>query len=261
MTFHPTSHSKELPMSKRIILLVAALFALAAGSAVAADKVKGPFAGTVHAVGALSDKSGNPISVTWDRGRITSLSDTSITLTRRDQAQVTFAITADTTVRNGGATYHLSDLRTGLVATVISQNGNAVVIRRIRGEGAPSGGDQSLYEGPAAKAITGSVDAQYVDGSHQQFDFNRGMITAVGNGRLTLMRADKQSVTLTYDSSTLVREKGGQIGSVDDLKAGERAMFFSQGGALELVRCVRDAPAASARVARQRPAAVGAATN
>jgi hypothetical protein len=246
-------------MSKRTILLVAALFALAAGGAAAADRVKGPFAGTVHAVGTLSDRSGGPIDVTWDRGLISSLSGTSITLTRRDQAQVTFAITGDTAVRNGGASYHLSDLGTGLVATVISQNGDAVVIRRIRGDGAPSGGDQSVYEGPAAKAVTGSVDAQYADGSHRQFDYDRGLITAVGNGRLTLVRADGESVTLAYDASTLVREQGGETGSVDDLEAGERAMFFSQAGALKLVRCVRGAQASAARGPRRGPAALGAA--
>jgi len=58
------------------------------------------------------------------------------------------------------------------------------------------------------------------------------------------MRADHQSVTFTYDASTLVREGGGTIGSVDDLRAGEGAMFFSQNGLLKLVRCVHDAPAA-----------------
>jgi hypothetical protein len=230
-------------MSKRLLLLLVSCLALAAGTAFAADQVKGPFAGAVHAVGSLSDKSGNPISVTWDRGKITSLSDTSITLTRRDKVQVSFAITSGTTVRNDGSTYNLSDLKTGLVATVVSQNGNAVVIRNIRGEGAPSGADQSVFEGPAAKAITGSVSALYADGSNQSFDYNRGRIQAVGQGSLTIMRADHQSVTFTYDASTLVREQGGTIGSVDDLKAGEGAMFFSQNGLLKLVRCVHDAPA------------------
>ena len=230
-------------MSKRLLLLLlVSCLALAAGTAFAADQVKGPFAGAVHAVGSLSDKSGNPISVTWDRGKITSLSDTSITLTRRDKVQVSFAITSGTTVRNDGSTYNLSDLKTGLVATVVSQNGNAVVIRNIRGEGAPSGADQSVFEGPAAKAITGSVSALYADGSNQSFDYNRGRIQAVGQGSLTIMRADHQSVTFTYDASTLVREQGGTIGSVDDLKAGEGAMFFSQNGLLKLVRCVH-APA------------------
>jgi hypothetical protein len=235
------SNPKELPMSKRIILVLAAALALAAGSASAADQIRGPFFGTVHAVGTLSDKSGAPISVTWDRGRITDLSSTSITLTRRDKVQVSFAITSSTTVRNDGATYQLSDLKTGLAATVVSQSGNAVVIRNIRGDGAPSGADQSEFEGPAAKAITGAVAALYADGSNQTFDYNRGRIQSVGNGSLTLMRADHQSVTLSYDANTLVREGDGTIGSVDDLEPGEGAMFFSQSGLLELVRCAHDA--------------------
>jgi Domain of unknown function (DUF5666) len=237
------SNPKELPMSKRILLVLVACLALAAGSAFAADQVKGPFAGAVHAAGSLSDKGGNPISVNWDRGRITSLSDTSITLTRRDKAQVSFTITSGTTVRNDGGTYGLSDLKTGLVATVVSQSGNAVVIRNIRGEGAPSGADQSAFEGPAAKAITGAVTALYADGSNQNFDYNRGRIQSVGNGSLAIMRADHQSVTFSYDANTLVREPDGTIGSVDDLKVGEGAMFFSQNGLLKLVRCVHDAPA------------------
>jgi hypothetical protein len=238
-------------MSKRIILLLAACFALTAGSAFAADQVKGPFAGAVHAVGSLSDKSGNPISVTWDRGRITSLSSTSITLTRHDKQQVSFAITSSTTVRNDRGTYQLSDLKTGLVATVVSQDGNAVVIRNIRGDGAPSGADQSEFEGPAAKAITGVVSATYVDGGNQSFDYNRGRIQSVGNGSLTIMRADHQSVTFSYDANTLVREKGGTVGSIDDLEVGEGAMFFSQSGLLKLVRCVRGpaAPKGSGRPA------------
>ena len=228
---------------KRITLLLAACFALAAGTAFAADQVKGPFEGTVHAVGSLSDKSGNPISVTWDRGKITALSSTSITLTRRDKQQVTLAITASTTVRNDRGTYQLSDLKTGLVATVVSQEGNAIVIRNIRGDGAPSGADQSGFEGPAAKAITGSVAALYADGSSQTFDYNRGRIQSVGNGSLTIMRADHQTVSFSYDANTLVREGKGQVGSVDDLKVGEGAMFFSQSGQLKLVRCVHEASA------------------
>src|ERR671935_221132 len=125
-------------MVKRITLLLAAVFAVAAGTALADDgaKVKGPFFGTVHAVGSIDYKDASHKSWTWDRGRITALSSTSITLTRRDKVQVTFAITSSTAVRNDGASYQLTDLHVGLVATVISQDGNAVVIRRIRGEGA-----------------------------------------------------------------------------------------------------------------------------
>jgi hypothetical protein len=66
------------------------------------------------------------------------------------------------------------------------------------------------------------------------------------------MRADKQTVSFIYDSATLVREGEGNVGSVDDLKVGEGAMFFSQGGLLKLVRCVHDAP--SPQAAGSRPA-------
>jgi len=224
-------------MFKRTLLLVSAFFALAATSALADSSVKGPFAGTVHAVGTITYTDNSQQTWNWDRGKITALDAGSITLTRRDKAQVTFAITSSTLVRNDGGSYGLSDLKVGLAATVVSQNGNAVIIRNIRGDGAPSGADQSAIDGPAAKSVTGTIDALYVDGSTQSFEYDRGRITAVGNGSLTIMRPDSQSVTFTYDDSTLVREQQ-QLESVSDLKVGERAMFFSQNGALKLVRCL-----------------------
>jgi hypothetical protein len=245
-------------MSKRILLVCLMLFALAAGSALAGGVVKGPFAGTVHADANLTNKDGSQVAVNWDRGQITALSGSSITLTRRDKAQVSFAITTGTAVRNDGSTYQLSDLKTGLVATVVSQTGTAAVIRNIRGDGAPGGADQSEFEGPAAHAVTGSIDAQYVDGTHEQFDYNRGRITALGNGSITVKRADGQSVTLSYDSNTLVRDQGS-IESVDDLEVGEGAMFFSQGGLLKLVRCVgKGADGAGRQAGADRQAAIQA---
>lgn len=226
-------------MVSRIALTGLLLLALAAGGALAeSDAVKGPFAGTVHAVGNLTYKDGSQKTLDWDRGRITALSDSSVTLTRRDKVQVSFAITSGTAVRNDGATYGLSDVKVGLVATVVSEGGNADVIRNLRGDGAPSGAEPGPFDGPAARSVTGSVDAQYVDGSHQQFDYNRGRITDLDNGSLTIKRADGQSVTFSYDSNTLVRERGGSVGSVDDLEVGEGAMFFSQSDALKLVRCI-----------------------
>jgi hypothetical protein len=222
---------------KRISLISIVALALAAG-ALADTPVKGPFYGTVHAVGTLTYLDGSQQTWNWDRGKITALDSSSITLTRRDQAQVSFTITSSTLVRNDGASYQLSDLQVGQVATVISQNGNAVIIRNIRGNGAPSGADQSAIEGPAAKSVTGSIDALYVDGSTQTFEYDRGRITAVGGGSLTIMRLDKQSLTFTYDDSTLVREgTDGHVGSVSDLQVGQGAAFFSQNGALKLVRC------------------------
>jgi len=250
-------------MFKRTILISAAALALTSASALAdsSTPVKGPFFGTVHAVGTITYKDASQQTWNWDRGKITSLSDSSITLTRRDKVEVTFAITSSTLVRNDGASYNLGDLKVGLAATVISQNGNAVIIRNIRGDGAPSGADQSAIEGPAAKSVTGTIDALYVDGSTQSFEYDRGRITSVGNGQLTIVRADQQTVSFTYDDSTLVRDRG-QLESVDDLQVGEGAMFISQNGALKLVRCLGHAPqprqpATPPTAAGQGPAGAG----
>jgi hypothetical protein len=228
-------------MSKRITLLVAVFCTLAAGTALADGNppvAEGPFAGTVHAVAAITYKDGSQQAWNWDRGRITALSATSITLMRRDRQQVTFTITASTAVRNDGASYQLGDLETGLAATVISQDGAAVVIRAIRGDGAPNGGDPSAIAGPLERSVTGSVDAQYVDASHQTFEYDRGLITQAGSGQVSVKRLDGQTVTFTYDATTLVRDCRGQLESTDLLAQGEVGMFFSQGGALKLAGCL-----------------------
>lgn len=221
-------------MAKRITVLLAAIFALAAGSALAADKPKLPFAGTVHAVGTITYKGGGEKTWNWDRGRITSLSDSSITLTRRDKQQVTFTITSSTLVRNDGASYAFGDLRVGLAATVISQDGNATIIRDLRGDGAPSGADQSAIDGPAKSSVTGSVDATYVDGSSQTFEYDRGRITDLSDGSLTVQRQDGKSLTFSFDSSLPVWEKG-HLEDASALKAGQGGLFFSQDGQLAVV--------------------------
>jgi hypothetical protein len=251
-------------MFKRIFILSTAALALAAGSAAAdsSTPVKGPFFGTVHAVGTITYKDASQQTWNWDRGKITALDSTSITLTRRDKVQVTFAITSSTLVRNDGASYQLSDLKLGLAATVISQNGNADIIRNIRGDGAPTGADQSAIEGPAAKSVTGTIVATYVDASTQSFDYTRGVITQAGDGKLSVMRPDKQQVDLTYDSSTVVRDCHGQVESTNSLAVGQAGMFISQSGALKLAGCLHDRktpPAGNGGLGNQRPVAPAAA--
>ena len=224
-------------MAKRFLIIAAAALALAAGTALASGLPRFPFAGTVHAVGTVTYKDGSEKSWTWDRGRITVLSSSSLTLTRRDKQQATFAITASTLVRNDGGSYTLGDLKLGQAATVVSQGGTAAIIRNIRGDGAPSGADQSAIDGPAKGSVTGTIDALYVDGSTQSFDYNRGRITGLSDGSLTLVRQDKQTVTLSFDATLVVRDKG-EVEDGSALKVGEGAMFFSQDGKLVLVRCL-----------------------
>jgi hypothetical protein len=117
-----------------------------------------------------------------------------------------------------------------------------VIIRNIRGDGAPTGADQSAIDGPAKGSVTGSIDALYMDGSKQSFDYNRGRITDLSDGSLTIKRQDKKTVTLSFDSSLIVRDKG-EVEDSSALKVGEGAMFFSQNGKLVLVRCLAQARA------------------
>jgi len=221
---------------KRIALLIPAALALAAGTAYAdGQPAKGPFAGAVHASVAITYQDGSQQTWTVDGGRITALSASSLTLTRRDRTQVSFAITSSTIVRSGGATYGLSDLKVGLAAQVVSQNGAADIVRNLRGDGAPDGGDPSAIDGPLAKSVTGTVDAQYVDGSSQSFEYDRAVITAADNGQLTVKRADGKQLTLSYSDSTLVRDCKGQH---TNLAVGDGGDFFSQNGAVALAGCV-----------------------
>ncbi len=227
-------------MGKRIFILMFSLFALLAGSAVAADPpaAKGPFADAVHSTANVTYKDASTQAWTWDRGAITAVSSSSITLKRKDNQSVTFAITDKTIVRNNGASYAVSDLKVGDAATAISQSGSAVIIRNIKGDGAPAGGSASPIEGPAYQSVNGTVNALYADGTTQTFDFNHGLITAASATSVTIKRPDGQSVTLTIDSSTIVREKG-QIGTADDLQVGYGGLFFSQNGALKLAACLK----------------------
>lgn len=240
-------------MAKRFIIIATAVFALAAGSALAAGQLTFPFAGTVHAVGTVTYKDGSQKTWTWDRGRITALSSSSLTLTRRDKVQVSFAITSSTLVRNDGGSYTLNDLKVGQIATVISQDGNAAIIRNIRGDGAPSGADQSAIEGPAKGSVTGSVDALYKDGSTQSFEYDRGRITSLSDGSLTIVRQDKKSLTFSFDSTLPVWQKG-HAGDSSSLAVGEGGMFFSQNGKLVVVHGLTQPRAPSAPAAAAAPA-------
>ena len=108
-------------MGKRIFILMFSLFALLAGSAVAADPpaAKGPFADAVHSTANVTYKDASTQAWTWDRGAITAVSSSSITLKRKDNQSVTFAITDKTIVRNNGASYAVSDLKVGDAATAM----------------------------------------------------------------------------------------------------------------------------------------------
>jgi hypothetical protein len=219
-------------MAKRILIgLSAVALVLFSSTAFAADRPKLPFAGTVHATGTITYKDGSEQTWTWDRGKVTALSSSSLTLLRRDKVEISFALTDDTAVRG--------QLSEGDIATVISQKGTAVIIRNIKG-------DANAAAGPASQAgphplkggVTGTVEALYYDGSQKSFDVSYGRITKLGDGSLTLIRADRQTVTLSYDSSAPVWEKG-HLETAAVLQPGDGGAFFSKDGTLAVVHGLR----------------------
>jgi hypothetical protein len=229
---------KEATMAKRTIIGVAALaLVLLAGTALAADKPKLPFAGTVHATATITYKDGSDQTWSWDRGKVTALSSASISLMRRDKVEVTFTLSSDTAIRG--------PLSEGDVATVVSQNGAAAIVRNIKGDADAAAGaaNAATQPRPLAGGVSGTVDALYYDGSEKSFDVSFGRITEIGDGSLTITRLDKQTVTLSYDESAPVWEKG-HLEDASVLQRGDAGAFFSQDGTLAVVHGLRHLPAA-----------------
>ena len=80
---------------------------------------------TVHADLIVKDKSGAYVTVTIDRGTVSAVNATSITLDRADGKQATLTINNDTKVHGVAS---VSAVQTGKAATVVSRDGTATQI-------------------------------------------------------------------------------------------------------------------------------------
>jgi hypothetical protein len=89
----------------------------------------GVFRDTVHADIDVTYLDGSSRTFAYDRGQITSITDTQITLVRRDQKSVTLNYDDSTFVRENGQTESVSDLKVGERAMFFSENGLAKLIR------------------------------------------------------------------------------------------------------------------------------------
>ncbi len=91
----------------------------------------GVFRDTVHADIDVTYLDGSKRTFDYDRGQITSITNTQITLVRRDQKSVTLNYDDSTFVRENGQTESVSDLRVGERAMFFSEDGLAKLIRCI----------------------------------------------------------------------------------------------------------------------------------
>jgi hypothetical protein len=201
-----------------------------------------PLAGAVHAEASWTLRDGSTRHTTADYGRIASVGNDSITIQRADGTSVSSTVGATTCIRNDGLPAALGDLKVGERVAVVQGNGTTLVIRARDGRLIVKTQRQGC--GLLRGVVHGEITVSYQDGSTRQFSYDRGQITSITGSRISFTRADRQSVSLRYDSSTIVREDGHRV-PVGSLKAGERAMFFSESSKAVLIRCVREAQAAA----------------
>jgi hypothetical protein len=189
----------------------------------AAGRAGGVLAGAVHGDGTWAFADGSTKDLSADFGRITAVGSDSITVHRADGQDVTVPIVDATCVRQRGQEATVSDLHVGEVALVIQQGGQAQVVRAgLPLRGAPCG----LFE----DAVHGHAAVLYADGTTRTFDVDRGLITNVGSGSVTMIRRDRQRVTTPITDQTTVT-LDCRPASPADLKAGDVAMTVSENGA------------------------------
>lgn len=111
-----------------------------------ARRAKGIYARADHATIEVRQK-GQWVTYELDRGKVTAVSPTSITLARPDGQSVTEAIDSNTKYKGVASE---ADIQTGRPALVVSENGTAVRIRQGTGTG-------SAAAGTAAATVGGSV--------------------------------------------------------------------------------------------------------
>ncbi len=218
----------------RIAALLALTAAVAAPAALAAG---GPFADAVHGDLSLQLKNGSTKALTYDKGKITAKTASTLTIQRANGSSVTLSYDASTVVKRQGDTYSAAGLAVGMKAMFFSQNGKAVYVRCLTGGDLDPNTEVSDQPGLLNGVVHGTLAFQLKDGSTTSSTYDRGKITAINGTAFTIKRADRSTVTLSYDANTVVRD-GGQTEPPTALAVGEGAMFFSRGGTLFLVRCI-----------------------
>src|SRR5713226_738137 len=200
-------------MKKLIAFALAACTVGAVGVAGAtADQPKrvGPFAGAIHADVTAQLRDGSSVSAQLDRGKVTAVDAGSITIQRPDNQSLTFSLSADSGAKLGD--------RVG----ILSQSGAAVRVR-VWKKGNDTGGDAQQKAGTFKTAFHADITLLMKDGSSKSETMDRGKVTAVDAGSITILRPYNQSLTFSLGGDIAVREEGND-GSLAEIKVGDRLM-------------------------------------
>lgn len=122
----------------------------------------------------------------------------------------------------------------GAVLVVILAAGGAVLASGKSGTtvGQTPSGDRPH---PFAGAYHGDGTWQLVDGTTRTTSSDLGVVTAVGDQSITILRPDGESVAAPVDPSTCIRADG-RPAAASDLQAGERALVTQSNGATLAIR-------------------------
>jgi hypothetical protein len=226
-------------MKKLLAFALATLTVAAVTGAATADTGKrvAPFAGAIHADVTALLKDGSSASAKLDRGTVTAVDSSSLTLERfADKTSLTFAINAETWYPRGQA-------KVGDKLGVVSQNGTALRVN-VWNKLDPQTTDRV---GPFRTAIHADISLLMKDASNKSETMDRGKVTAISSSSITIERLDGKSLTFSMDDKTIAREQG-QDESIGDVKVGDRLMVFAVDGKAFLLRCIsRDKAADKAK--------------
>jgi uncharacterized protein DUF5666 len=217
---------------KKLLALALAAVSLAAVSVASADnspKRVGAFAGAIHADIAVTFADGSAKTYELDRGKVTSVDQGQLTIERPDGQSVTTQLTTDTWFPHGLPT-------AGEKLGVLSYNGTALRVNVWLKQSDVAAQAQDRVRA-FAKAVHADITLLMKDGSSKSETADRGKVAALdaNAGTMTIDRLDKQSISFSVSSSTVVRHRGDD-GTLADLNIGDRVLVFAQGGQAFLIR-------------------------
>jgi hypothetical protein len=173
-----------------VLVAVVTIAGLIAGAAPAT--ARGVHVSRVHSVGTYTFLETDPVTYTWDAGKITAIDDTSISLVRRDDVSVTLAASADTCTHVDGLPATLQNLVLGQDVTVVSDAKGTQALSIRAGHPKIKRGEPGcrLLRG----AVHGDISDTMSDGSTRERAWDRGRITGLAPRWIRILRADGASV-------------------------------------------------------------------
>ena len=216
---------------KKLIAFALTAICLAAVSVASADNGKrvGPLYGAIHADIAVLFVDGSTKDYTLDRGTVTAADDSSLTLKRPDSQSLTFSLNSDTWYPHGQP-------KVGDKLGVLADNGTALRVNVWLKQSDINAQAQDHVRA-FAKAVHADITLLMKDGTSKSETADRGRVAAfdANAGTMTIDRADKQSVTFSVSSDTIVRHRGADK-SLSDISIGDHVLVFASSGQALFIR-------------------------